>query len=304
MQSRPVLIHPGFHKTGTTYLQEVLFTDRRGFCQPWTRDFIYRHIIDPHELAFDREASRAAFAAAFTDLSDDAHVVLSEEGLCGNPFNGARESGIYARKLRAIFDDARIVLTVRRQPDMLRAVYIQYLKAYGRRDPRTFYHPPRFPEFSAFDPDVYRYDRLAQCYAELFGADRVLVLPQELLQRNENRFVSALGSLIGWDGREDASGKREAGRNVSPSASGIPFLRLGNHFFDSAFNESGFGNALAAIGGTFRRLGYRKTMFFRDQAREMDDLLAGFRGRYRESNARLQRFCPVDLAEFGYELPR
>lgn len=303
MLPKPVLIHPGFHKTGTTYLQEVLFTEDRGFCQPWSRDFIYQHIIDPHELAFDREASRAAFAAASRDLTDDAHIVISEEGLCGNPFNGARESGIYARKLRAIFDDARIVLTVRKQPDMLRAVYIQYLKAYGRRDPQTFYHPPRFPEFSAFDPDIYRYDRLAQCYAELFGADRVLVLPQELLQRNEEQFVSTLGSLIGWDTLKDTSGEREAGRNVSPSAAGIPFLRLGNHFFDSAFNESGFSNALAGIGRTFRRLGYQKTIFFKHKAREMDDLLAGFRGRYSQSNARLQAFCPVDLAQFGYELP-
>lgn len=302
--SKPILIHPGFHKTGTTYLQEVLFTDDRGFCQPWDRHFIYEHIIDPHELAFCPETAKAAFAAVFRHQTESAITVVSEEGLCGNPFNGAREACIFARKLRALFDDAYILLTVRNQAEMLRAVYIQYLKAYGRRDPQSFYHPPRFPEFSAFDPDIYQYDRLAQCYAELFGADRVLVLPQELLQRDEDAFVFAMERLIGRKvARRAAPRAKVKERNVSPRAAGIPFLRFGNRFFCSAFNESDLGPSLAAVGHFFRKLGYRKTPLFRNKAAEMENLLASFRGSYQGSNARLQVYCPVDLTQFGYEMP-
>lgn len=88
--SEPVLIHPGFHKTGTTYLQEVVFADGENFAQPWPRQLIYDHIVDPHEFAFDAEASRAAFAALRAQVPSGALPVLSEEGLCGNPFNGAR----------------------------------------------------------------------------------------------------------------------------------------------------------------------------------------------------------------------
>lgn len=303
MLSEPVLIHPGFHKTGTTYLQEVLFTDDRGFRQPWNRHFIYEHLIDPHELAFNPEAAKAAFAVASPVPDGGAVAVVSEEGLCGNPFNGAREAGIFARKLRAVFDDAYILLTVRNQSEMLRAVYIQYLKAYGRRDPESFYHPPRFPEFSAFDPDIYRYDRLAECYAALFGAARVLVLPQELLQRDEDAFISALERLMDITAvRRTASSAKTNGRNVSPKPAGIPFLRLGNSFFASAFNESGLNPSFAALGHLFRRLGYRDTPLFRNKAQEMESLLTGFRGRYQASNARLQSFCPVDLTQFGYEM--
>lgn len=301
---RPVLIHPGYHKTGTTYLQEVLFADEQSFAQPWPRNFLYKHVIDPHELAFDDARARQQFADKLSAVPDAVIPVLSEEGLCGNPFNGAREAAILARKLRAIFDDAYVLLTVRRQAGMLRAVYIQYLKAYGRLSPDKFYDPPRYPEFAAFDPDVFQYDRLASAYASLFGADKVLVLPQELLHCNEPAFLAAIGKHIGMtitavprnnNGTED--------RNVSPSPAGVPFLRLGNHFSSSAFNESGFAASLARFGTAFRSLGYRKTPFFRSKVEEFEQLIDRFEGRYTSSNARLQAFCPFDLGKLGYEMP-
>lgn len=301
--SEPVLIHPGFHKTGTTYLQEVLFARRAGFSQPWTRQLVYDHIIDQHEFAFDAEAARAAFGEARKNAPIGALPVLSEEGLCGNPFNGAREAGLHARKLRALFDDAYILLTVRAQPGMLRAVYIQYLKAFGRRSPARFYDPPRYPEFSAFDADVYQYDRLADCYAALFGRDRVLVLPQELLQRDETAFVNAIAKFTGRNVGSAPQGKAGAdGRNISPSPAGVPFLRLGNHFVPSAFNESGLGRIFALAGSVFRSLGYRKTPFFGGKAEEFRALIARHEGRYAASNARLQAYCPVDLSALGYEI--
>lgn len=301
--SEPVLIHPGFHKTGTTYLQEVLFANSASFIQPWARQLVYDHIIDPHEFAFDPATTRAVFETALKGAGNNALPVLSEEGLCGNPFNGAREAGIHARKLKAVFDNAYILLTVRSQPGMLRAVYIQYLKAYGRRSPEAFYRPPRYPEFSAFDPDSYQYDRLAEFYAGLFGKERVLVLPQELLQRDEKSFLDAIGRFIGRavaGAVSDASGTD--GRNISPSPAGVPFLRLGNHFVAGAFNESGLGVASTKIGSLFRSLGYRKTPFFQDKAAEFHNLISEYAGRYAASNARLQSYCPVDLAPLGYEM--
>lgn len=301
--SEPVLIHPGFHKTGTTYLQEVVFADGENFAQPWPRQLIYDHIVDPHEFAFDAEASRAAFAALRAQVPSGALPVLSEEGLCGNPFNGAREAGIHARKLKAVFDNAYIVLTVRAQSGMLRAVYIQYLKASGRRAPNTFYHPPRYPEFSAFDPDIYRYDRLADCYAALFGKDRVLVLPQELLQRDEEEFVARIARFTGRSINLGMRGERKAeGRNISPSPAGVPFLRFGNHFLSGPFNESGMGGALKGFGPLFRSLGYRKTPFFSNKAQEFRELIGNFSGRFAEANRRLQAYCPVDLKALGYEM--
>lgn len=301
--SEPILIHPGFHKTGTTYLQNVVFADNSLFRQPWSRGFLYDHIIDPHEFSFDAQAARAAFAAAHTGDAGGQLTVLSEEGLCGNPFNGAREAGNHARKLQSIFADAHILITVRAQPGMLRAVYIQYLKAFGRRSPANFYHPPRYPEFSAFDPDIYQYHRLADCYAALFGQERVLVLPQELLQRNEAAFIKALGDFTGrtldWSPpkQEDAHV-----RNISPSPSGVPFLRLGNHFAPSAFNESGMSSALTRTGDALRSIAYRKTPFFRNKSSEFHEAIQKFSGHYGDSNSQLQKYCPVDLRGLGYEI--
>ena len=217
MASRPVLIHPGYHKTGTTFLQEVLFSDSEYFRQPWSREFISAQIIEPHELFFDAKRAQTAFANGLTAVAEGILPVLSEEGLSGNPFNGARESAIIARKLRAIFDDAKIFITIRRQQPMLRAVYVQYLKAYGRRSPRDFYIPRKFPEFSCFDASIYEYHRLADLYGSLFGKENILVIPQELLRADEAKVLALLGEHIGMDiSRAGKSLSSKEEKNVSP----------------------------------------------------------------------------------------
>lgn len=302
MQLPPVLIHPGYHKTGTTFLQEVVFADPARFVQPWSRPFISGTIITPHELDFDAGALRARYVQEAGVARPDVITVLSEEGLCGNPFNGARESGIYARKLRAIFDEAKILITVRHQQAMLRAVYIQYLKAFGRRSPKQFFAPPRFPEFSAFDPDIYCFDRLADHYAGLFGAENVLVLPQELLRRDRAGFLSALTRFVGARTQAPSPEGDGEGRNISPPAAGTPFLRLGNHFAPSAFNEHDLLTRSDMMAGLFRSIGYRKTPFFGGEAARLDRAVGQFAGRYGASNRALQSYCPVDLAALGYEM--
>lgn len=297
----PVLLHPGFHKTGTTFLQDVVFDDARNFIQPWSRPLIAEQMIDPHELAFDVKTVRARFLAEMPATSGKAIPVLSEEGLSGNPFNGARESAAMARKLRAVFDNAKVLITVRAQRGILRATYIQYLKAYGRRPPEQFFWPPRYPEFCAFDPDAYQFDRLVRFYVELFGARNVLVLPQELLRKDQAQFLHMLGAFVGRDLRDMRGGKE--GRNVSPGAGGMRFLRIGNRFAPSAFNETAPPGASWLLSTVFRSLGYRQSGLFSADVSRMAQLLDRFDGYYRESNLLLQQYCPVDLAALGFDLP-
>src|SRR5258708_38125999 len=104
-QHRPLLIHPGFHKTGTTFLQREIFTDQRLFRLLWGHEEVHRYVIGPHELDFDPRAGRDAIAvlrsagAPAPGLID----VVSSETLCGTPFFGSRESAPRARGPKAIF---------------------------------------------------------------------------------------------------------------------------------------------------------------------------------------------------------
>lgn len=301
MTSGKILLHPGFHKTGTTFLQEQVFSVAPLFTQPWARQCIYDHFFYPHELGFDAQSVRKSLEAIAGTGKDAAVTVLSEEGLSGNPFNGARESAAHARHLNAVFPEAKVVITVRRQAAMLRAIYLQYLKAGGRHSPQDFFNPKQEPEFTVFDVQTWHYHRLVEHYATLFGEENILVLPQEHLQHDQADFVDQLCAFVGVEtgAAENITGGGRA--NVSPPASGIPLIRLANHFWASPFNEHGFINS-SFLAKALVSLGYRNTRLLRSQKPKLNAAISAFDGQFAQSNLRLQEFCPVDLKGLGYEI--
>ena len=87
---RGLLIHIGYHKTGTTWLQKSLFCDEMaGFCQPWTRGEIHKWLILVNALSFDGEAARAYFEPGRREsLGRGLAPVVTAERLSGNPHSG------------------------------------------------------------------------------------------------------------------------------------------------------------------------------------------------------------------------
>ncbi len=300
---KTVLIHPAFHKTGTTYLQYGLFADKEQFNQPWSRDFIEAHLIRPHPLRFDADSARAQFLK-LADLTPHSVItVLSEEGLGGNPHHGAREAGITAAKLKSVFGEAKILFTVRRQPEMLRSLYIQYLKEGGKHSAENFFSPKLYSEFFAFDPEVFAYHHIVNHYAEIFGATNIIVLPQEYLQHDELGFVTALGNFLGQALHPAVAKAQGVARNASPPESSIPLLRLGNHFHKGPLNEPGFINA-SFLGNAFRSLGYTQRLLFKGEGARLKAFIkTKFTGHYAQSNAALQKYVPVSLKAYKYEIP-
>ena len=302
MSSRPVLIHPGYHKTGTTFLQNVLFREESGFAQPWSRAFIDRHILKPHPFAFDADAVRAEIARAAAGVPAGLVRVMSEEGLSGNPFTGSRESTSLADKLARLFDAPKVLVTIRRQQQIIPSLYIQYLKTGGRLSLDDFLEGAAATEFSRFDPGVFDYDRLVGYYAGLFGAANVLVLPQEYLKREPVAAIALIGRHVGIDNLAPPKQGEDASRdNISPPGSSIPFLRAGNYFAAGPFNETGTvpGRGLARV---LRSIGYGQRLMFRNRDAKVKRMIAGrFAGRYADSNRRLQAMTPVALGPLGYD---
>src|SRR5437667_12441685 len=97
----PVLIHPGFHKTGTTFLQDDVFTDRRLFRVLWSHGEIDRFVVKPHDLDFDASTALHDLDARRRAASRGIVDVVSSEILCGQPFTGSRDSVTQARRLKA-----------------------------------------------------------------------------------------------------------------------------------------------------------------------------------------------------------
>lgn len=300
-----LLIHPGFHKTATTWLQETVFSDTRFFRSLMSHTEISEVFVAPHDFTFDAERARDEVARRCEGAQEGVADVISSEILSGNIITGSRDSMVIADRVAAIGQPAKVLFTVRSQQRIAQSVYMQYLKRGGRLSIGDYLSFAPEPGYFWFDPGSLEFDRLVRAYAERFGADNVMVLPQELLAKDEKAYLRLLFAFAGLDEAKAESEFRVASaRGVSPPASGVPILRLANAFRNTQLNP-GPESILSRGGEVLQAIGYRWRLGREGADRTMKQTVKSLlAGRYAASNARLQAFAPVDLAALGYEMPR
>jgi hypothetical protein len=100
-----------------------------------------------------------------------------------------------ARRIHAVVPEARVILTVRSQLAWLDSNYRWYLELLPR-------DRSRFQDFldtleGRFALDAGHFDRTAALYGGIFGDERVLVLPLELLERDEAASLARVCDFLG-----------------------------------------------------------------------------------------------------------
>lgn len=293
-----LLIHPGFHKTGTTYLQQSVFSDESIFNKMGDQTFIANAIEREHPFFFDADEARRTFEANFP-VSKSKINVISSETLCGNPFFGSRDAAENAERISKVYPEAKIIFTIREQVACAKSLYKQYIKMGGGAGPERFFKPKNYPQFYGFHPLTLDFGLLIARYAALFDGG-VLVLPQELLQHDPQAFYSHLGEFLG---RDLSSFRPLKGiDSASPVASQLRTFRLANLFMDTPINPD-FKIRSRMIGRAIRYLALHIRLGGR--ARE-DEIARAFRTAweydYSRGNAIAQRFCPVPIARYGYDV--
>jgi hypothetical protein len=299
-----VLVHIGYHKTGTTWLQRTVFPREFGsFDLPWKLREVAGLFVHPHELEWEPGPVQDALGPGIAAAREAGLVpVVSSEELSGNPHSGGHGSADYAGRLARALPGARVLIVVRRQPAMLESVYKQYVKRGGTQPAgRYFVPPPQWFRYRRCRLANWEYDRLVARYHRLFGADRVKVLPQELLATDSAAFVREITDFCG--ARPIASLRTER-ENIGLSALAAALQRRTNRYFHRDDINEGAPFAWPRVAGAWRRL---DALFLRRIAgpaerrlrREVAALCAG---RYEESNARLAAMTGLDLARWGYAM--
>ncbi|MEQ9643314.1 MAG: hypothetical protein RIM84_25060 [Alphaproteobacteria bacterium] len=305
---RAPLIHIGYHRAGSTWLQRFLFGEARsGFAQPFDRRVdIAEHLISPNALDFDAAAAGAHFAGRLDQ--GDLVPVLSAERLSGYPDSGGYDSAEIARRLRDVFPDGRVLIVIRRQADILLSFYKVYVQVGGHLSLADYVAPPsggrlRMPRF---DFAHFAYHRLIGHYQALFGVERVMVQPFEDIASRPETVARHIARFAGLETVPDVA----AARRVNASLSGLTVAmkrRLNPFFLRDAAN----GYSPLAIPGLSeagnagfiwldRRLpaGWR-TASDRRLAAKVARLAAG---RYAASNRATQDLTDLDLATRGYDV--
>ena len=299
----PLLIHPGFHKTGTTWLQKQIFSNTKYFNLLFDHREVDRIFIRDHDFDYSAEDARRSVQERLKATGGCKINVISSENLSGLIFTGSRDSRILAERLADACGPAKILFTSRAQLSITRSIYIQYVKRGGSLSIERFLdYEPDFGYFW-FHETVLHFHKLVEYYARLFGSENVAVLPQELLAHDRAGYLQALMTFVSdvpeINGADLPTGKREG---VSPPASGLWLMRLGNHFLPGPLNPNAtsrlrpIGRALHSIARRWK-IGDRKARAHLDRA-----IAQRLKGRFGASNRRLQAFCPVALAPLGYEM--
>ncbi|MFD1961125.1 hypothetical protein ACFSHP_22700 [Novosphingobium panipatense] len=204
--SEPVrpLIHIGFHKTASTLLQQALFArPDLGFERPYNdrkfiqADFVRRGPFDGVPIERQVEYRRVAQEAAEAGRT----LVISHERLSGYPGTGAFDGPIIAQRLKETFPDARILVFVREQLELIASYYLQYITDGGALSFRrlvTRIQPGMYRK-PQFDLDVFSFVKTINHYRSLFGSDNVLVVPYEALRRDGWQLARTIAQYAGQD---------------------------------------------------------------------------------------------------------
>ena len=298
-----LLIHPGFHKTGTTWLQQQLFSDSRYFLMMFDHEEIDGLFIRPHDLEFSVADVASEVARRRAAAGSPVIEVISSENLSGQPFAGSLLSRTVAQRLADTCGPAKILLTVRAQLPITRSLYMQYLKRGGRLTIDKFLSYQPEPNYAWFNESVLKFGNLARCYGQLFGDENVLALPQELLARDRRAWLGHFFRFV--IGAEpptdlDLDGRERTG--VSPPASGMPLLRTANLFREGPLNPNAI-RTFGWLGDMLHRGAYRWKVGNGAAERTLNAIIRKrFSGQFAADNKLLQNYCPVDLRALGYEM--
>jgi hypothetical protein len=203
-----LLIHIGYTKTATSWLQRYLFGNpATGFGWLETKgdipgrphkDSPVRQLLSLFEV--DTPAVREDFARLIGSAEAKGLVpVISLERLSGSPFSGGYDSTLIAERLKRIFPGAKVLVVIREQESMIVSTYKMYVKIGGVLSLARFIASPRSRNLLVpwFDLSYFEYDRLLRHYSELFGAERLLVLTFEEFVENPAAFVAKIAEFSG-----------------------------------------------------------------------------------------------------------
>lgn len=308
LQVAPIA-HIGYHKTATTWFQKHVWP------LAVSHDFIDRKVtqrafLNPPGLHFVADEARQMLGLD----KRQRPIVLSEENLSGYIHNGGMHGLIgaeMARRLHLVLPDARIVIFIRNQHDIVRASYAQYVSGGGTFGARRYFNThdyvrgalTRAYKAPAFEFEHFQFDRLIACYDDLFGPERVHVYPYEWL-RDRTRLLARLSEDLGVEFASDAAAStKTANRSLGPL--GLLILRCVNLFTrQSVVNKSylidvpywqGVRHAVKFMLGHVPGMASRGEILPRSVRERIDAI-------YAPANRRLLDLRDLPLEELGYPL--
>jgi len=307
------IIHIGYHKTATNWLQKIFYP------QVTSHQYVHRKraraaFMSDSAFRFSRNDALAALGVG--DVP--AGIILCEEELSGNIHTGGL-FGCFSKEIGArihsALPDARVVIFIRNQVEMIASVYKQYIKEGGTHGVGRYLFPERYLPRSGFQPakcpmfsfDHFDYDLMVRYYESLFGPERVHVFLFEEFASNHTAFMDRYCQLFGL----------QVDRSALPKEKPNPPYGLGVLFFSWLLNHFTYRDVcqkryILHIPGVYKVRGavlerLNLIPFFFGQKVSSATLLGAknvqfIRDHYASANRELAARKGLPLAQYAYPL--
>jgi hypothetical protein len=227
------VIHIGLSKTATTTLRTLVFPNHPEICYLGTGS---------GNATFDEMMKKLCFADgldyALVEQQHQMHEFLSAFGKLGrvlvasldNISRPGRDRLVKAHRLKALFPNARIIITLRRPEELILSLYFQALKGFGTKlasapNPDEWLNREWANEWSGSFLNL-QFAKLVELYRSQFGHNAVLVLFYEDLVHRTEKFAQDLSVFLEVDAQALHSLIARADANPRMNAARYSEIRL------------------------------------------------------------------------------
>ncbi len=190
------IFHIGYPKTATSWLQSSLFPNVKNANYIHRGDTAHSFIQCSH-WDFDPDAVRQKYSEFAAKK-----MIFSLEGFIGTAHNFGLNGYMtyeHALRIKRTYPNAKIVLFIRKQTDIIASSYAQYIKGGGTYSLKKFLYHQSFINIGGlmlFNWQYFEYHHVIHLYKDLFGDENVHVFLFEDFVRNKQEFIRSFCSLL------------------------------------------------------------------------------------------------------------
>jgi hypothetical protein len=227
-----VIIHVGYPKTASTFIQKQVLPKLKN-----SSILSHKQVYETGLINLKWKAERSIDYTSIKDrVKSHGDAFISFEGFTGIPLQGFLLIDILPQRLRKAIDgDIDILIFIRRQDQLIKSLYKQYIKQGGTFSYSNFISSSQFGGVTRFDLNAFDYLQTVKSYEEVFGKGRVHIFAYEWLQDDQNTFSKRFCDLVG----EEVNIDFHIRRNVGLSGRKLKLCRFLNRFFPSTISEKG-----------------------------------------------------------------